>query len=61
MDKKEELTKSKEELDLAMINLIKGMTEDLGKPTESFEMKYLKDRVLVLETKLDTILQFLLK
>ena len=61
MDSKKEVEKASKELDMAMINLIKGMTEDLKAPKENFELKYLKDRILVLETKIDMILKIVLK
>lgn len=61
MDSKKEVKKASEELDLAMINLLKGMTEDLNKPKDNFEMNYLKERVLVLETKIDMISKIVLK
>ena len=61
MDSKQEVKKANEELDLAMINLVKGMTEDLKNPKNNFEINYLKERVLVLETKIDMILKIVLK
>lgn len=61
MESKKEVKKAQEELDTAMIDLLKGMTADLKAPKENYELKFLEDRVLVLETKLDTIMKILLR
>lgn len=61
MESKKELNEAKNEFDKAMIDVLKGMADDLKAPKENFEMKYLKERVLILETKLDMIMQIFLK
>ena len=61
MEKNKKLKKAENELNKTMVDLLKGMTEDLKQPKENFELKYLQQRVLVLETKLDMLMQIFLK
>lgn len=61
MENKKEVTEAQKELDRAMIDVLKGMADDLKSPKENYELKYLRERVIVLETKLDMLMQIIIK
>lgn len=61
MEDKKEIKEAQKEFDKAMIDVLKGMADDLRAPKENYELKFLRERLVVLETKVDMLLQMLLK